>query len=124
MALTDITLADGQGTPVNHTFTYISNAGNRVVRADFSQSAETPLQLSMAHQSSKKAGTSVGSHLARIDFTVLDTDGITPYQANIRVMADIPAKIASDALADDMAAYIRNLFTSARCRAWIKGGVD
>lgn len=124
MALSDITLADGQGTPQNHTFTYISNVGNRVIRADFSRPAEEPMQLSFAHTSSKKGGVQIDSHLARIDITELDADGVTTYQANIRVMADMPARILSDALADDMAAFVRNLFTSARTRAWLKGGVD
>lgn len=124
MALNDITLADGQGTPVNHTFTYVSNVGNRVVRSDLNQTAETPLTLSVAHSSSKKNGVQVDSHLARVDLTILDSDGVTPFGVNIRVMADIPAKVASNALADDLAAYIRNFLTSARARTWIKGGVD
>lgn len=124
MALADIVLNDGQGTPVAHTFTFVrSEKNNRIVRSDLSASPEVPLELTHAHTEALRAGTKVRSHLLRVDKTVLDSDGITPYATNIRVMADVPNSVLSDALADDLAAYIRNWATSANVRAWLRGSV-
>lgn len=123
MALNDITLADGQGTPQNHVFTYVSTQGNRVVRSELAAPAEQPLLLSFAHSTAKIAGKSAKSHLMRIDKTLLDSDGVTPSTANIRLVADVADCIQSDALADDLAAFIRNWATSANVRAWLKGSV-
>lgn len=123
MALADITLNDGQGTPVAHTFTYTGTVNGRVIRNDFSAPAEEPLQMTHAHQTSKRAGVEVKSHLIKFDKTKLDSDGTTPYVADIRIAGDCPAQIYSDALADDFAAYVRNWATSANVRAWFRGSV-
>lgn len=123
MALADITLNDGQGTPVSHTFAYIATSNGRVVRSDMSAGAETPLLLTLAHSQVVRKGVQISSHLWRIDTTVLDADGITPYTGNIRVACDIPDKIRSDALADDFAAYVRNYFSSANMRLLFKNSV-
>lgn len=123
MALSDITLADGQASPVSHVFTFVSTANGRVIRSDLAASPETPLTLTHAH-SERKAGTlKVASHLLRIDKVALDADNVTQIPANIRVMADVPSTIYSDALADDFAAFIRNWATSANVRAWLRGSV-
>lgn len=123
MALADITLADGQVSPENHTFVYISTNNNRVVRADFAAPAEEPLTLTLAHSDTKISGASGKSHLMRIDRTVLDGDGVNAYKSNIRLMADVPNAILSDDLADDLAAFIRNWATSSNVRAWMRGSV-
>lgn len=123
MALSDITLNDGQGTPVAHVFTFVSTMNGRVIRADLAAPPEAPLQMTHAHSERKNGSTTVKSHLLRIDKTTLDSDGVTPYPANIRLMADVPAAIYSDALADDFAAYIRNWASSANVRAWMRGSV-
>lgn len=123
MALADITLNDGQGTPVAHTFSFIQNVNGRVVRSDLTATPETPLLMTQGHQDSKRQGVPVKSHLYRIDKTILDGDGVTPHTANIRMMADVPNPIHSDALADDLAAFIRNWATSANVRAWLRGSV-
>lgn len=124
MALADITLNDGQGTPVAHTFTFVRSKDNRTVRADMSVSdPEESLEMTHAHTEVVRAGKKVRTHLFRIDRTKLDSDGITPYSANIRLAADVPNAILSDALADDFAAFIRNWASSANVRAWLKGSV-
>lgn len=123
MALEDITLNDGQAVPVAHTFAFVSSANGRVVRSDLSRPAEEPLLMTHAHSKKTVSGKVVKSHLIRIDMTALDSDGVTPYAANIRVMADVPSPILSDAVADDLAAYIRNWATSANVRAWLKDSV-
>lgn len=123
MALADITLADGQGTPVNHTFTYIGTVNGRVVRSELAASPEEPLTLTFGHQEGLKNGVKVKSHLMRIDRTKLDSDGVTPHVMNVRLMADVPNPVFSDAVADDLAAYVRNWATSANVRAWLKGSV-
>lgn len=123
MALADITLNDGQGTPVAHTFSYTGTVANRVIRSDFSAAAEEPLTLTMAHSEATRSGVKTKSHLLRIDRTELDSDNVTPHACNIRLMCDIPNPVLSDALADDFAAYIRNWATSANVRAWVKGSV-
>lgn len=123
MALADITLNDGKGTPVAHTFAYISSQGSRVVRAELTAPPEAPLLMTHAHSEKKANGVTVKSHLFRIDQTVLDADGITPYQTNIRLMADVPNSVYSDALADDLAAFIRNWASSTNIRAWLRGSV-
>lgn len=123
MALADIVINDGQGTPVAHTFTYVSSVNGKVVRSDFSAPVEEPLRFTHGHQSKTVSGKAVDSHLIRFDKTKLDSDGITPLMANIRLMCDVPRAVLSDALADDFAAYIRNWATSANVRAWLKGSV-
>lgn len=123
MALADITLADGQGSPVNHTFTYIGTENGRVVRSEMAAPAEEPITLVHAHSQRKVGGKVLRSHLLRVNVTVLDDDGVTPYTANIRLASDVPDPIMSDALADDLAAYIRNWASSANVRAWLKGSV-
>lgn len=123
MALADITINDGQGTPVAHTFVYVGSTGNRVLRSDFAAAAETPLIMTHAHQDSKVGGKPSKSHLYRIDKSILDADGVTVHKANIRIMADIPNAVVSDALADDLAAFVRNWASSANVRAWFKNSV-
>lgn len=123
MALADITLNDGQGTPVAHTFSFISANNNRILRSDLAAAPETPLTLTIAHTENVRNGSRIRSHLTRFDKTIMDTDGITPFIANIRLMADVPNPILSDALADDLAAFIRNWASSANVRAWLRGSV-
>lgn len=123
MALADITLNDGQASPVAHTFTYIASRDGRTIRADMAAPTEEPLTMTFAHNERKVGGKTQRGHLVRFDKTKLDSDGITPLVANIRLNADIPNPILSDALADDLAAYIRNWATSVNVRAWLKGSV-
>jgi hypothetical protein len=123
MALADITLADGQTSPVNHTFAYVGTVNNRIVRTELAAAPEEPISLTIAHSTGTKKGVTFRSHLLRVDTTILDTDEVTPHQANIRLMADVPNPVLTDALADDLAAYIRNWATSANVRAWLKMSV-
>lgn len=123
MALNDITLNDGQATPVSHTFTFVTQNGSRVIRKDLSAALEQPIHLTMAHSSRKVAGKDLNSHLFRVDITLLDADGVTPYMANVRLAADVPSPIFSVGLASDLAAYIRNWATAANVTAWLKGSV-
>lgn len=123
MALANIVINDGQGTPVAHTFEYIGSDAGKVTRSDLTRSPEVPLLLTIGHQTNKKGGTTVDSHLLKIESTVLDTDGMTLHKPNIRLMADCPVAVYSDALADDFAAYVRNWATSANVRAWLRKSV-
>lgn len=123
MALADITLNDGQGTPAAHVFTYVGTVNNRIVRSEIAAAPETPQYLTHAHSESKRNGVTTKSHLLRIDKTVLDGDGITPHTANIRVMCDIPNPILSDALLADLAAYVRNWASAVNVQAWGRGSV-
>lgn len=123
MALADITLNDGQGTPVAHTFTFVANQNGRTVRTDMAASPEEPLSMTHAHSERKVGGKITRSHLFRIDKVKLDSDGVTPLPVNIRLMADIPNAVLSDALAADLAAYIRNWATAQNVQAWVKGSV-
>jgi len=123
MALADITLNDGQASPVAHTFTYITTENGRVVRKEMAQSAETPWLHTIAHKKSKINGVNVDSHLERFDFTFLDADGVTPRYINIRVCADVDPLIYTDARAKDAAAFVRNRFAEAVGIAFMKGSV-
>lgn len=123
MALDNITLADGQGTPVNHTFSYVQSLNGKVVRSDLAAPIEEPLILTFGHMARKIGQYPGQAHLARFDKTVLDADGVTPHVNNIRIMADIADRVVSDALADDLAAFVRNLLTSAFFRTFIRGSV-
>lgn len=123
MALADITLNDGQGTPVAHVFTYTATKDGRVIRTDMAAPTEEPLQMTYAHSERKVSGTTVKSHLVRFDKTKLDGDGITPHTANIRLMCDMPNPVLTDAQADDFAAFIRNWATAENVRAWLRGSV-
>lgn len=123
MALADIIINDGQGTPVAHTFTYVQTQGNRIIRSDMSQTPETPLTLTHAHSETSISGAKAKSHLLRFDKTILDADGVTPYKANVRLCVDIPNAVYTDALADDFAAFVRNWATSVNVRAFLRGSV-
>lgn len=123
MALADIVLNDGQAVPVAHTFAYVATVDGRTIRSDFAADAETPLTLTHSHRSAVKGAVTTKSHLLRFDISVLDADGVTVHKANIRIMADVPNPIASDALAADMAAYVRNWATENNVKAWVKGSV-
>lgn len=121
MALDDITLADGAGTPADHVFEFVSQGNGKVTRADMAADPEEPIHLIIGHQTRKFGSYNGQSHLLRFDWTVLDADGVTPHQANIRVMVDLPDRIRSDTLAKDMAAFVRNALTEARIMALIRG---
>lgn len=123
MALADIVINDGQSTPVAHTFSFTGTSGNRVIRSDFSANPEVPRSLTIEHREAKKSGATVKSHLYRVDVQALDADSVTTYAANIRLMADVPNPILSDALAADLAAYIRNWATAVNITAWLRGSV-
>lgn len=123
MALADITLNDGQGTPQAHTFTFVSSQNGKIVRSDLSRSPEIPLTMTHGHQTAVRKNVKTDSHLLRFDDAVLDADGVTAIVANIRIMADVPVSIYSDALADDFAAFIRNWASSANVRAWMRNSV-
>jgi len=124
MALADITLNDGQGTPVAHTFAYVgTDTTGRVLRRDMSRTPDLPLQLTIGHKDTKIDGQKAASHVVRFDETKMDADGVTARKANIRVMIDCDNAIYSDGLADDLAAYVRNYFSSANTRALMKGSV-
>lgn len=123
MALADFTLNDGQGSPVAHTFTYTATINGKVYRSDMAAAPEAPWVMIMGHQEKTIGGSMVDSHLVRFDITVLDTDGITPFANNIRICADVARKVRSDALADNMAALVRNYATSANLRLLLKGSV-
>lgn len=123
MALADITIADGQGTPVNHTFSYVGTVnGNRVVRSELTANPEQPISLTMAHSESKRGGVTTKSHMARFDVTILDTDG-SAHVANIRVMSDIPNPINSAALQANLLAYGKNFLSHALADDWLMGSV-
>lgn len=126
MALDDITLTDAQGTPVNHTMTYVSTSGNRVIRSDLSAPLEEPLLFTLAHSDTKIGGEKARSHLARIDKTVLDTDGVTGYKNNLRLMGDFSDKTLSDELLDDLRAMLETWLASdsgQTFRDWARGSV-
>lgn len=123
MALADITLNDGQGTPVAHTFAYVTTENGRVLRKDMARTPDLPLMLTLGHTKAKVKGQTADSHLFRIDNSVLDADGVTVRHANIRVMIDCDPAIYSDGLADDLAAFVRNYFSSANTRLLMRGSV-
>jgi len=124
MALADIVINDGQGSPVAHTFAYVSSdSAGRVIRKDMSRTPDLPLTLTIGHQKSKVAGVSVDSHLVKVDDSIMDSDGITVRRASIRVIIDCDPNIYTDGEADNLAAYMRNYFSSANCRLLMKGSV-
>lgn len=123
MAFADITLNDGQGTPVAHTFTVISTKDGRVVRSDLAAPPEEPFLMTMAHNQKTVSGQVQKGHLVRWDKTVLDADGVTPHPNNIRIAADIRNAVCTQALAADFAAMIRNWATAENVYALFKDSV-
>lgn len=123
MALADITLNDGQGTPVAHTFAYVGSENGKYVRKDMARTPELPLSLTLGHTKAKVKGVVVDSHLFRIDNAILDGDAVTVRNASIRVIIDCDPAIYSDSLADDLAALTRNYFSSANTRLLMRGSV-
>lgn len=121
MALADVTLNDGQGTPVAHTFALVTITNGKTVRQDMARTPELPLSLTIGHTKTKVKGTQCDSHLIRFDESVLDGDGVTVRYANIRVMIDCDPGIYSDGLADNLAAYVRNCLSSANTRLIMRG---
>lgn len=124
MALADIVINDGQGTPVAHTFAYVTTDNGRVVRKDMSRTPDLPLILTFGHNSVKRGGVTYDGHLVRIDNTILDADGVTPRYESIRIISEVDPKIYSDTLvADNQAAFTRNLLTSVFWRLFLRGSV-
>lgn len=121
MALDDITLDDGQSTPVSHVFQYAGTENKRVVRSDYAADPETPLLLTMGHMQSVRGGVKYDNHLWRLDVTILDADGVTAYVNNFRMMADVARKVLSTDLANDFAAYPSDWLTPANVLAWLRG---
>lgn len=124
MALADIVINDGQGTPVAHTFAYVGTITNgKVVRKDMSRTPDLPLTLQIGHQTVKKSGQVAEAHLWRIDDSKMDADGVTVRFASVRVIIECDPNIYSDAEADDLAAFVRNYFSSTNTRLLMKGSV-
>lgn len=124
MALADIVLTDSQETPVDHTMVYIGTVGNRIIRSDLAAPPEEPLTFTIAHSASKIGGNNAQSHLARLDKTTLDQDGVTPHKSNIRLILDVENAILSDALVDDHRAMLLDwLSDEANFRAFARGSV-
>lgn len=121
MALADITLADGQSTPVNHVFSFLSAADGKVIRSDLAAPPEEPKILTIGHMVRKFGAYPGKGHLVRFDLSKLDADSVTVHTGNIRVMADIPDRILADAYAKDMAAFTRNILTEAFFLALVRG---
>lgn len=124
MALADITLIDSQVSPVSHVFAFIGyDSAGRVVRKDHARTPDLPLLLTIGHKPQKVGGISVDSHLWRLDDTIMDADGVTARRANIRVMADIPPSVYSDARMEDYVAMLTCAFTETFGKAWARGSV-
>lgn len=123
MALADITLVDSEASPVSHVMKYISQNNGKVVRADFAAGVETPIIFTIGHMSRMVAGKKLRSHLARLDWTLLDSDNITTYTNNIRVMADIYDPVLSDALSDNLTASLTSFMTEANMRLFMRDSV-
>lgn len=124
MALADLTINDGQGTPIAHVFTYIgTDQQGRILRKDFARSTDLPLTMVVGHKKSTAKGISVDSHLVRFDDARMDADGVTVRFGNCRIMIDCDPDIASDAIAADYAAFIRNFATEANIKLLMKGSV-
>lgn len=124
MALADIVLNDGQGSPVAHTFAFIgTDKTGRVVRKDMSRSPDLPLTLTLGHQTQKSGGVAVDAHLVKLDDARMDADNVTVRSAGFTATVRCDPNIYSDALADDLAAWLRNYFTSANMRLLMKGSV-
>lgn len=123
MALADITIANGAETPANQVFSYVTTQNGKVIRSNLTRTPDLPMTLTIGHTKAKVRGVQVDSHLWRVDNSVMDADGVTTRYANIRVMVDCDPAIYTDGLADDLAAFVRNYFTSANTRLWMKGSV-
>jgi len=123
MALADITLVDSEATPVSHVMKYVSQQSGKTIRADFEASVEAPILFTIGHQSRKVNGKTLQSHLARLDWTILDADGITPYANNMRMMCDIFDPVLSDALADNLVTSLVSFMTEANIRLLVRGSV-
>lgn len=123
MALADITLVDSEASPVSHVMKYIATNGGKVVRADLAAAVEAPIIFTIGHQVRKVSGRNLQSHLARLDWTVLDSDGVTPYANNMRVMCDIFDPVLSDALVDNLTASLTSFMTEANMRLLARASV-
>lgn len=125
MALADIVLNDGQGTPVAHTFVYITtDPSGRVIRKDMARTPDLPLMLTIGHNKVKRGTVSYDGHLVRVDDSLLDADNITVRGASVRVIVECDPAIYSDTnVADNLAAYVRNYFSSANMRLIMRGSV-
>lgn len=123
MALDDITLTDSESTPVEHTMVYVAQQAQKVLRADLEAGTETPIVLTIGHQSRKVSQKVLRSHLVRIDWTLLDADGVTPYANNLRLMCEIYDPVLSDALVDNLTACMSSFMTEANMRLLARGSV-
>lgn len=124
MALADITINDGQASPVAQTFSFVgTDKSGRVVRRNLARSPDLPQTLTIGHQSQKQNGVATDAHLWKLDDARMDADGVTVRYAGVTLTVRCDPNIYSDALADDQAAFVRNYFTAANMRLLMKGSV-
>lgn len=123
MALEDITLVDSEASPVSHVFSYVGTTSGKVLRADMAASPEEPILFTIGHTARQVNGKTLRSHLARLDWTLLDADGVTPFANNLRLMCDVFDPVLSDALVDNMTACVVDFMTEANMRLLSRGSV-
>lgn len=123
MGLADVVINDGQGTPVAHTFVYVTTENGRVIRKDMARTPDLPLIMEIGHNKVKRSGVVFDGHLWRINDSRMDADGVTVRNASIRVIVECDPQIYSDALSDDLMAWTRNMLTQANGRLLLRGSV-
>lgn len=121
-SFTTLTLADGQSTPINHTFTPVSLTGGIGVWNDRSKS----VLLEQPYVTAKTSKPSNASGLLRQQFTLnvplySAVDGKQLNNVGATVEVRIPAN-STQAQRDDIAAYVKNFAASTVFSSMVKNG--
>lgn len=117
-----LTLADGQTTPVNHTFTPVSLQSGLGVWNDRSKS----VLLEQPYVTAKTTKSANSTGLLRQQFTInvplySAVDGKQLNNVGATIEVRIPAN-STQAQRDDIAAYVKNFAASTVFAAMVKNG--
>lgn len=122
MALENVVLVDAAAA--NQTYTMVGgiSADGKVIRRNLAISLETPHILTTSHSQQGKGANVTDRHLSRLDRTVLDADGVTPYIGSLYLVGVAPRRVITSAMMWDLYKQLTSRFPNeAALTAWLAG---
>lgn len=122
MAFENVTLTDS--VPTNFVYEMVGPVGpdGRVIRKHLASAIETPLILTTGHTTNGKSSNAVDRHLSRLDETVLDADGITPYVGSVYLVCTVPRRAITSTIMWNLYKQLTSRFTTeASFQAFLQG---
>jgi NaMN:DMB phosphoribosyltransferase len=120
-AIANLTIADGQGTPVNHTFTVVTTDGSKGYWAD--KVSGVPVGYSKLNIETRQAQSTTGAHSVLINYELPATAVIDGVTTRVRVSSVALrfnfAQDSTDQERKDAVAYAINILSNATAKAAI-----